>query len=111
MVDKPKRPSQMSTAQLGKLLAEQRKDLAAKIAAIPEDVLVEFGSANIDDLGRHAAEGHFSDWPDTFTNNGTWYKTWGKAGGDIAAPVTHDQIRPGDMVSAISAVRQGVKKT
>ena len=111
MAEKPKRPTQMSAAQLGDILAEQRKTLADKVGAIPEEVLVEFGSANIGDLGRHAPEGHFSDWPDTFTNNGTWYKTWGKAGGDIAAPVSRDQIRPADVVGAISAVRQGVKKT
>lgn len=111
MADKPKRPTQMSAAQLGDILAEQRKSLADKIGAIPEEVLVEFGSANIADLGGRMSSGHFSDWPDTFTNNGTWYKTWGKAGGDIAAPVSRDQIRPADVVAAMSAVRQGVKKT
>ena len=108
---KKSKKSSAASKQLGEVLVEQRKTLSEKLSSIPTEMLLEFGSAKIGSIVELPREGFFSDWPDSFSNNGTWYKTWGKGGGDIAVDRPEDQILPSDLTSAIATVRQGLKKS
>ncbi|MBD3661237.1 MAG: hypothetical protein HUJ11_03470 [Arenibacter algicola] len=102
-----KKPTGLSQ-EIADLIAAKRKALASKIDTLPDDLLFEFGSARIGGPLQHG--GHFSDWHDSFSNEGTWTKTWGKAGGDsVRNPGEVRDVRPSEMINAISTVRTGTK--
>ena len=70
--------------QIGKeILVRQREQLIREIKELDADIILHFGKKG----ATFNKDGWFSDWPDSFNNGGTWYKTWGKAG-DRTSPAT-----------------------
>lgn len=76
--------------RIAEVVGKHRAALNAELREISPNIVVELAgvpSTRITDPGRF-----FSDWPDSFNNDGGWYKTWGK-GGDIAALPPREELR------------------
>ncbi|MCR4376567.1 MAG: hypothetical protein NUV50_00545 [Rhodospirillales bacterium] len=115
MVKKPTTTSKQTkvktgiSKELSTFIEDKRKALASKIGAIPDEMLLEFGSARIPGAGPLQHGGHFSDWHDSFSNEGTWWKSWGKAGDALVQRDRVTEVQPAEMVSAISKVQKVMK--
>jgi hypothetical protein len=76
------RPTDSTPEVSREFIVSKRDELLNEIGQIDSNVIMQFGQrgATVGKLGW------FSDWPDSFNNHGTWYKTWGKAGDMVVDP-------------------------
>lgn len=80
----------------GEFFVARRNELLKEIGDIDAEVIMQFGTQ----VATRVPNNWFSDWPDTFNNGGTWYKTWGKGGEKVFdPPIDVDRLSFGYTIS------------